>query len=101
MSEIDLMILPQTILQDLRYGARTLFRNAGFTDVAIVALAVGIGVNTAAFTFYKAIFRRSLDARDPGGWSILIWCASPAIHEVDFSYPDSRHIGTIFIPSAA
>ena len=66
MSEIDLMILPQTILQDLRYGARTLFRNAGFTTVAILALAIGIGVNTTAFTFYKAMFTRSLDARDPG-----------------------------------
>ena len=65
MSEIDLMILPQTILQDLRYGARTLFRNAGFTTAAILALAIGIGVNTAAFTCYKAMFTRSLDARDP------------------------------------
>jgi hypothetical protein len=65
MSEIDLMILPQTILQDLRYGARTLCRNAGFTIVAIVAMALGIGINTAAFTFYKAMFTRSLDARDP------------------------------------
>ena len=34
-SEIDLMILPQTILQDLRYGARILGRNAGFTAVAV------------------------------------------------------------------
>src|SRR5882757_1082250 len=66
MSEIDLMILPQTILQDLRYGARTLFRNAGFTTIAILALAVGIGVNTVAFTLYKAVVARSLDARDPG-----------------------------------
>src|ERR1700743_1581391 len=65
-SEIDLMILPQTILQDLRYGARILCRNAGFTTVAILALAIGIGVNTAAFTFYKALFSRSLDAREPG-----------------------------------
>jgi len=66
MSEIDLMILPQTILQDLRYGARTLFRNAGFTAVAVLALAIGIGVNTAAFTAYKAFFKRSLDARESG-----------------------------------
>jgi hypothetical protein len=65
MSEIDLMILPQTILQDLRYGARTLWRNAGFTPVAILALALGIGVNTTAFTFYKAAFGRSLDAWNP------------------------------------
>src|ERR1700742_2951726 len=66
MSEVDLMLLPQTILQDLRYGARTLACNARFTVVAILALALGIGINTTAFTFCKAMFTRSLDARDPG-----------------------------------
>ena len=43
MSEIDLAMLPQTVLQDLRYGARILMRNAGFTLVAVLALAIGIG----------------------------------------------------------
>lgn len=66
MSEIDLMILPQTILQDLRYGARMLWRNAGFTIAAVLALAIGIGANTAAFTAYKAFFKRSLEARESG-----------------------------------
>ncbi len=66
MSEIDLMILPQTVLQDLRYGARMLYRNAGFTITAVLALAIGIGVNTAAFTAHKAFFERSLDARESG-----------------------------------
>ena len=66
MSEVDLMILPQTVLLDLRYGARMLWRNAGFTIAAVLALAIGIGVNTAAFTAYKAFFKRSLDARVSG-----------------------------------
>ncbi|MGA2050775.1 MAG: ABC transporter permease [Terracidiphilus sp.] len=66
MSEIDLMTLPQTVFQDLRYGARMLARNAGFTTAAVLALAIGIGVNTAAFTAYKAFFERRLDARDSG-----------------------------------
>jgi predicted permease len=66
MSEIDLMILPQTVLQDLRYGVRMLTRNIGFTTAAVLALAIGIGVNTAAFTAYKAFFKRSLDARVSG-----------------------------------
>ncbi|HEV3150668.1 MAG TPA: ABC transporter permease [Acidobacteriaceae bacterium] len=88
MSEIDLMILPQTILQDLRYGARTLFRNAGFTTVAILALAIGIGINTTAFTFYKAMFTRSLDARDPSRMVDLTLVRQSGDTEVDFSYPD-------------
>ena len=88
MSEIDLMILPQTILQDLRYGTRTLFRNAGFTAVAIFALALGIGVNTTAFTFYKAMFTRSLDARDPARMVDLTLVRQSGDTVVDFSYPD-------------
>jgi predicted permease len=88
MSEIDLMILPQTLLQDLRYGARTLFRNAGFTAVAILALALGLGVNTTAFTFYKAMFARSLDARDPGKMVNLTLVHQSGATEYDFSYPD-------------
>ena len=66
MSEVDLMILPQTVLLDLRYGARILWRNMGFTIAAVLALAIGISLNTAAFTAYKAFFKRSLDAREPG-----------------------------------
>jgi len=54
----------ETVLQDLRFGLRMLTRNTRFTVVAILALALGIGVNTIAFTAYKAIIDRSLDARD-------------------------------------
>ena len=66
MNEVDLMVLPETVLQDLRYGVRMLRRNAGSTLVSVLALAIGIGVNTAAFTAYKAFFKRSLDARESG-----------------------------------
>ena len=88
MSEIDLMLLPQTILQDLRYGARTLCRNAGFTTVAILALALGIGVNTAVFTCYKAVVSRSLDARDPGRMVNLALVLHSGDFDPGFSYPD-------------
>jgi hypothetical protein len=56
----------ETLRQDVRYGLRQLQRNPGFTIVAVLTLALGIGVNTAAFTAYKAFFERSLDARDSG-----------------------------------
>ena len=55
----------ESLAQDLRYGARTLLRTGRFTAVAVVALAIGIGVNTAVFTAYKAFVARPLDARDP------------------------------------
>jgi len=61
------MILPETVLQDVRYGVRMLSRNPALTVVAVLALALGIGVNVAVFTTYKAMVARPLDARDPGG----------------------------------
>src|SRR3984885_2235890 len=88
MSEIDLMLLPQTILQDLRYGARMLWRNAGFTIVAVLALAIGIGVNTTAFTFYKAVFGRPLDAWNPRTMVNLALVRQSGSTDSQFSYPD-------------
>lgn len=92
MSEIDLMILPQTVLQDLRYGARILWRNAGFTIVAVLALAIGIGVNTAAFTAYKAFVLRPLDAHNSGEMVNIALNVRSDNHSANFqplfSYPD-------------
>jgi predicted permease len=66
MTEVDLMLLPQTVLQDLKFGARMLMHNGGFTIAAVLALAIGIGANTAAYTAYKAFFLRQLEGRDAG-----------------------------------
>jgi putative ABC transport system permease protein len=52
--------------QDLRYAARLLRRNPGFTLVAILSLALGIGANTAIFQVIDAIRLRTLPVRNPG-----------------------------------
>jgi predicted permease len=88
LSEIDLVLLPQTVLQDVRYGIRMLLRNAGFTIVAVVALALGIGVNTTIFTAKKAFFALPLGARDPGRMVNLGLILQSGETTSNFSYPD-------------
>ena len=44
----------ETVLQDLRYGVRTLSRNPGFTFTIVVTLTLGIGANTAVFSLVNA-----------------------------------------------
>lgn len=53
------------LVQDLRFAARTLGKSPGFTLVAILMLAVGVGVNVAAFGFFDLILLRPLPVRDP------------------------------------
>jgi hypothetical protein len=66
MHEVDWIVLPQSVLQDVKYGLLAIRRNARFTAVAVIALAIGIGINTTIFTAYKGLLRRGVDARDPG-----------------------------------
>jgi macrolide transport system ATP-binding/permease protein len=82
------MILAETLLQDVRYGARTLRRNLAFTAVSVLALALGIGVNTGTFTAYKALVGRRLDARDPGRMVNLTLVLQSGANSFLFSYPD-------------
>ena len=55
----------ESILQDLRFGARILTKSPGFSVTAIVVLALGIGVSTLAFSLYNIAALQTLPVRDP------------------------------------
>ena len=55
----------ETVLQDVRFGARQLRRSPGFTAVAVLTLALGIGANTAIFTLVHAVMMKPLPVAHP------------------------------------
>ena len=66
-----------TLLQDLKYGLRMLAKNPGFTAVAVITLALGIGANTAVFSSMNAMLFRPFSFKDLGR-VVAVWETVPA-----------------------
>ena len=67
----------KTIWHDVRFGLRQLGRSPGFTAVAVLSLALGIGANTAIFSMINGILYKSLPVRDPHELRVINWTCDP------------------------
>ncbi|MBO0797713.1 MAG: ABC transporter permease, partial [Blastocatellia bacterium] len=79
----------ETLIHDLRYGARMLLKNPGFTAVAVLTLALGIGANSAIFSVISALLLRPLPFTEPGKL-VQVWETDAKIgkNDMEASYPN-------------
>lgn len=90
----------EQLAQDIRYGVRTLAANKTFSAIAVLSLALGIGANTAIYSFLDALLMRSLPVADPPSLVVLKWHFSgnqspkqSVVHDVSGYFYDDPKTG--------
>lgn len=93
----------ETLLHDLRFGIRVLLKSPGFTAIAVITLALGIGANCAIFSVVNAMLIQSLPFRDPDRL-MWVWDVQPQLEQAPASFPefvDWRNMNQVFEQMAA
>jgi macrolide transport system ATP-binding/permease protein len=70
-------LLVEQFAQDVRFGLRAMLKHRMFTALAALSLALGIGANTAIYSFMDAILLRSLPVSDPASLAVIKWRSKP------------------------
>ncbi len=103
----------EQLAQDVRYALRTMIRNPAFSGLAVLTLALGIGANTAIYSFMDSILIRSLPVPDPGSLAVVKWRSRPVnfgapggpefvLHSIDGStYPEAGGVTAAIFPHPA
>src|SRR6266545_13442 len=78
----------ETIWQDLRHGARMLRKNPGFTTIAIISIAIGVGANAAMFSLADGLVIRPLPVTRPGEVLTIAGIAPATFVNTPLSYPE-------------
>ena len=95
----------ETLLKDIRYGVRGLLKRPGFTVIALITLALGIGANTAIFSVVNAVLLRPLQFRDPEQlmvvWEEASFAGFPTNTPAPANYIDWKNQNQSFADMAA